>query len=248
MSDPNSDRHDDDFHPPATSAPDPSLADLTARIRTRLETGESCLPMIEDVRLFVMARFYQVPPDVIARELAAWGLEPDYAAGLVASALATDRYDPRAEQARRMAAADDAGRPPDPALAAMCRPDPPRRGEAGSGLPDTCPTCDRVLYPIARLRPGPTLGWPARSLVLAGCAASAVFYFWGLADIRGVIRVPTWGLALVWFPVAILHAVGVGALAYRLPRVVTPRCRSCGWRGRFRLGRPSRAGVPWSET
>jgi hypothetical protein len=230
--------HDDDFCPPAPAS-DPSLAQLADRIRTQLQAGRSCFPMIEEVRLFVMARFYQVPPDSIVRELVGWGMEPSYAAELVASALATDRYDKRAEQARRIAAADDVGRPVDPSLAAMCQPAPSgARGVVGApGLPDTCPECDRVLYPHARLLPTPSLGLRALLLLLAGAVLSAGTYWVGLAAIRSVIWIPMWALSLLWLPVALLPGLACGTLAYSFPRVARVRCRLCGWQSKIVLGR-----------
>jgi hypothetical protein len=229
---------DEDFCPPAPPA-DPVLAVLADRIRTHLRAGGPYLEMVEEVRLFIMARFYQVSPDSITDELAQWGMEPGYAAELVVSALATSRYDKRAEMARRMAAADDAGRPVDPALAAMGQPAPPGpvADSADTGYPDRCPGCDRVLFPVARLRPAPSLGWPARLLLLAGCVLTAATYWAGLVGVRMVVGVPVWTLSLLWFPVALLPALGCGILAYRFPRVARLGCRGCGWRSQVVLRR-----------
>jgi hypothetical protein len=57
-------------------------------------------------------------------------------------------------------------------------------------FPEICPTCDRVLYPIPRLRPAPSLGWPARLLLLFGFMLAAATYWVGLAVIRSVIWIP----------------------------------------------------------
>jgi DNA-directed RNA polymerase subunit RPC12/RpoP len=109
----------------------------------------------------------------------------------------------------------------------------------GAGMPlssDNCPECGRVLHPVAQLRPTPSLGWPARLLLVAGAVLSAVAYLAGLVAIRSMIRVPMVVLSLLWFPVALLPALTCGAAAYRFPRVARLGCRGCGWRSKVVMG------------
>jgi hypothetical protein len=181
-----------------------------------------------------MARFYQAPPESIADELAGMGMDADYAAELVSSALKTSRYDKRAELARRMAEADGAGPQADPTLAAITRPE---RNADDAPLPEACPSCGRALYPVARLRPAPALGWPARMLVLTGSLVSALVFLFGLIALRAEFPVAMARLALVWFPIAILPALGCGLIALRFPLVVRLACRGCGWNAKIELPR-----------
>ena len=209
---------DEDFLPPEP-ADDRTMAQLAYLIRRELQNEGTCFPIIEEVRLYIMARFYQVSPGSIAEELAGWGMERAYAGELVKSALATDRYSKKAEKARR---------PP----GRRCR-SPNRSGDRGhdatAGLRsrrgrgsdrhwETCPVCDRVLYPSDRLRPPPSLSWPARLLLLAGCFLSAMVYWVGLVLIRRVVWIPMWMLSLLWFPVALLPAIAFGIWAFRFPK------------------------------
>jgi len=228
MSDSNSAWQDEDFCPPEAVA-DPTLVDLADRIRTELREGGSCLAMIDEVRLYIMARFYQVPPSVITDELVDWGVESSYAARLVVSALATDRYDKRAELAMRMAAADDASRPADSTLAAMVQPTAPGARPSTLGYPDTCPVCDQVLYPLARLRPSPSMTILARLLLMAGIVVGLVTYLGGLLAIRSIFWLPMWLIVSLWFPIGLYPALWLGNMASRLPKVIRLDCRGCGW-------------------
>jgi len=53
-----------------------------------------------------------------------------------------------------------------------------------------------------------------------------------------LIWVPIVGLAIVWFPVAVLPALVCAFMAYRLPKHLTLRCRKCGWHETFVRARP----------
>ncbi len=231
---------DEDFQAPAPAA-DPSLAALAERLRAHLGADGSALELIDEIRLFIMARFYQTAPESIADELAGMGMDAAYAAELVSSALRTSRYDPRAALARRMADAD--GLRADAALAALTV---PGGAAVSSPLPEACPACHRPMHPVAHLRPAPALGWPARALVLAGSLVSALVFLLGLALLRSELPVATARLAIVWFPIALLPALGCGMLAYRLPRVVRLACRGCGWTAKVALPRRPRADA-WLE-
>lgn len=237
VSDPRVGMRDEDFQAPAPPA-DPSLGELGDRLRAHFEADGSALELLDDIRLFIMARFYQTPPESIADELAGMGMDADYASELVASALRTSRHDPRAALARRMAEADTAGPRVDPALAAMTR---PATAADTPTMPEACPSCDRPLHPVAHLRPVPALGWPARSLVLAGSFLSAVVFLLGLVLLRAEFPIAMARLAVVWFPIALLPALGCGVVAYRFPRIVRLACRGCGWRARIELPRRTRA-------
>lgn len=240
VSDPRVGMRDEDFQAPPPAA-DPSLIELGDRLRAHFEADGSALELLDDIRLFIMARFYQTPPESIADELAGMGMDADYAAELVSSALRTSRHDPRAALARRMAEADTAGPRIDPELAALTRRDRYGPDADEASPPEACPACARPLHPVAHLRPVPTLGWPAWSLVLAGSILSAVVFLLGLVLLRAEFPIAMTRLAIVWFPIALLPALGCGALAYRFPRVLRLACRSCGWRARFELPRRTRA-------
>jgi hypothetical protein len=164
------------------------------------------------------------------------------------SADETSRHDPRAALARRMAEADAASPGADSALAALTRPDRTTAETLDSPLPEACPSCDRPLHPVARLRPAPRLGWPARALVLAGSFASAVVFLLGLVMLRAEFPVAMSRLALAWFPIALLPALGCGVLAYRFPRVVRFACRGCGWQAKIELPRRATQTRPDSDS
>src|SRR5262249_20284566 len=111
-----------------------------------------------------------------------------------------------------------------------------------TGVPENCPVCDRVLYPVARLRPAPSLTRAARLLLWTGALLSAVAYWGGRAAIRAVMWVPMWVLSVLWLPFALVPALAVGAVAWGFPRVARVSCQGCGWRGRVELGRPVTGG------
>jgi hypothetical protein len=137
---------------------------------------------------------------------------------------------------------EDGGSPPEqvvtrgsaaPSAPAEASPEP---GPAPTNRPENCPECGRVLYPVVRLRPVPRLQPRARLLLAAGLVVSGALYLFGLMAVRSVIPLPMWLLSLVWFPVALLPALGCGYLAWDLPRVTHHRCRGCGWQARVLSG------------
>ena len=244
MADFRSDLRDEDFQPDFEPPEEPTLSALEETLRTRLAAGESYLLLIDELRLFIMARFYQMPPESIVRELVGWGLEFAYARELVNSAIATDRHDPKARLARRMAEAADGDRPADPALVAMTAQVPqasPDLDATESPVPEICPMCNRVLYPVASFRPAPSLSWSARLVLLGGCVASAVLYFFILVVIKSEVVISMWLLALVCCPIALVPALAIGMWAYNFPRVVRVRCTGCGWARCFKLCQKHRA-------
>jgi hypothetical protein len=233
-----SDLRDEDFQPDFEAPEEPSLSVLEESLRTRLLAGESYLLLIEELRLFIMARFYQMPPESIVKELVSWGLEFAYVRELVNSALATDRDHPKAKLARRMAEAADKNLPADPAFVAMTAQAPqtsPDPDGSDSPVPEICPMCNRVLYPVARFRPAPSLSWRARFVLLSSCVASAVLYFVMLVVIKSEVAISMWLLALICCPIAIVPALVIGMWAYKFQRVVRVRCTGCGWSQCFKL-------------
>jgi hypothetical protein len=236
-----SDDFPSNFEPPE----EPTLAALEETLRTRLTAGESYLLLIDELRLFIMARFHQMPQEAIVKELVGWGLEFAYARELVHSAVATSRDHPKAKLARRMAAAADKDRTAEPAFVAMTAQALQSSSEPSSTdapIPEICPTCNRVLYPVARLRPVPSLPWRARLILLAGCVVSALLYFVVLVVIKSEVVISMWLLALICCPIALVPALALGMWAYKFPRVVRARCMGCGWAGCFRLGQKPRDG------
>lgn len=236
MPDSNIGWQDDDFTRRPEPVALPKLASVAKRIRTHLGRGRSGFEIVDELRLFIMARLHQAPAEEIRDELVGWGLERDYADGLVESAFSASPNSKTAELARRMADADNASRPLNPQLAALDQPAESGSGAAAIALcPDRCPECDRVLYPVQRLRPTPALGWPARLLLIFGIILSGVTFLGGMAAARSVAlargaRVSMAGTSIVWFPIAVLPALACAYLAYRLPRVARFGCRGCGWR------------------
>jgi len=103
--------------------------------------------------------------------------------------------------------------------------------------PTDCPQCGNELYPIARLRPEPTLPRSAKLLIgFSGVAAGAVY--WGLAFVAVevvFIPIPARGLSIVLLPVALVAGIPFVIVAYRLKKVMKLRCRKCAWRGQFAL-------------
>lgn len=230
-------KRDEDFHAPAPVA-DPLLSDLAERIRTHLQADGSALELIDDIRLFILARFYQIAPVSIADELVSWGMDAEYADELVQSVLKTSRYHPRAELARRIAEADSTGPVVDSALAAITRPRPSDHTFPGNGtvvIPQICPTCNRAFHTVEHLRPMPALGWPARLLLLGGSVLSALLFLIALVVLRAEFQIPPFRIAIVCFPIALLPALGIGLLAYQLPRVVRLNCRGCGWQAKITI-------------
>lgn len=133
---------------------------------------------------------------------------------------------------------EDGGAPPEqvvtrgseaPSAPADAQPTP---WAAPSNRLENCPECGRALYPVVRMRPVPRLQLRARLIFAAGLALSAAVYWYGLVAVRLVVPLPMWLLSLVWFPVALLPALGCGYVAWGLPRVTRHRCRGCGWQTR----------------
>lgn len=226
------DWQDEDFVPEPEP---PLLCDVAAHIREQLRAGTSYLDLIEDLRLFTMARLHQAAPATVEAELTSWGLDPRYAADLVTSTIAMSGNDGRARQAKQMAAGEDADRPANPGLVSMVQPSPWQDDEV---VPHLCPGCNRVLYPVARLRPLPALSLPGRILLFGGYVLSGVLYLAGFFVIGSMFRIPTVLLALFWCPIALIPALVISVIVKHLPRVLRIRCRGCGY---------SRATTIWSR-
>lgn len=102
-----------------------------------------------------------------------------------------------------------------------------------TAIPDRCPGCGRDLYPLARLRPTPSFSAYAWLLVGAGSVVTVLVYWGGIILVRSLVWIPMWLLAFLWFPLALIPALGFGLLAHRFPKMLRMRCRRCGWKGRF---------------
>jgi hypothetical protein len=130
----------------------------------------------------------------------------------------------------------------------------------GNRPPARCPACDAELYPLSRLRPQPTLSPLAKALLILGISLSAAIFVLGMAwsmyqrmlydekPMAPRVR-PSGGLVgIVYLIPALVPGLALGLLAYRLPKVLSFRCRNCGWRERYKLGRlgtatPTRLGA-----
>lgn len=112
-------------------------------------------------------------------------------------------------------------------------------------MPLDCPTCQRPLYPTARLRPQPRTGTAGRVLYVAGGLVAAAVTLSLAAYLRErwshrmpiagtefdlIIYPPAKAVVLPSLPIGLLPGVLLGYLAHRLPRFRRLRCRGCGWR------------------
>src|ERR1700730_6066018 len=99
--------------------------------------------------------------------------------------------------------------------------------------PEDCPDCGRVLYPFATLRPIPSFTILAKLLFLFGSLTTSGIYFAGIILIRSIVWIPMILLGVLWFPVALIPALIIALIAYRLPKRLCLRCTRCGWKGQF---------------
>src|SRR5262245_19778732 len=97
---------------------------------------------------------------------------------------------------------------------------------------ETCPACERPLYPAVGLRPRPSLSQSARVILAIGFLTSAVIYIVGLAYLVAYYPGTTREKVIfgsLWFVVAAVPAYLIARRAYRIPKVLRHRCRICGW-------------------
>ena len=110
--------------------------------------------------------------------------------------------------------------------------------------PICCPRCRKTLYPIALLRPQASLCVAARIILSTAVLLATsvfwlvVFWVWHSFGLKGT----TAELAAILSALALPPGLGIGWLAYRLPRVLRLRCSSCGWYETYRLARLPRSG------
>jgi hypothetical protein len=103
-------------------------------------------------------------------------------------------------------------------------------------LPASCPDCNKPLNPMQRRKR--TLQKKTYGLLFAGVVASAawsVVVLWAFEK-SGLEARRIEGLAIVLFVIA-LPALGIGAWALSLPKLVRLSCPGCRWRQTYRVRR-----------
>ena len=101
--------------------------------------------------------------------------------------------------------------------------------------PTDCPACGQQLYPVARLRPKPTLGLRAKCLLGASGVVAGIVFMTVALLVRMYFGVLGRFVRFIAVPIAAVVALPLALIAYRFPKVLKLHCRKCGWRGTFTI-------------